>query len=351
MAVYTRLTKKDAAWVAKAFRLGEVRAFEGIAKGSVNTNYRLETADGTFFVRLDETRTKAQVLAEQELVAWLASRGFPTPEALPDARGRRVLALRDKPVAVYPWVPGADKDAADYRLADLAEAGRVLAALHHAAAGFARILPNRFGQVATAARWARIRARARIPTSDRAEIDEAVASFSRRPPPAGARGVVHGDWFADNLLFEGDRIVSVLDFEAAATDDLGFDVATAINALCWLPSSPDTFDARRVSAFLEGYRKAPGAGGPEAPRRERAASPKGEQARTDGPAPAADATLRYWLRASALRFTVTRIQDFRLKKSALRVEKDYRDFLRRLRFWTAADIGVQPRKKPTRKKR
>lgn len=316
MAVYTRLTKKDAAWVAKRFSLGAVRAFEGIAKGSVNTNYRLETERGTFFVRLDETRTRPQVVVEQELVAWLAACGFPTPEALRDARRRQVLVLRGKPVAVYPWVPGADMDAADYRLADLAEAGRALAALHHAAAGYPRVLPNRFGLVATAARWARIRARAKIPAADRAEIDAAVASFSRGPAPAGPHGVVHGDWFADNLLFEGPRIVSVLDFEAAASDHLTFDVATAINALCWLPDSPDHFDARRVSALLEGYRK--GA----------------------GPAPLGDATLRYWLRASALRFTVTRIQDFRLRKSSLRVEKDYRDFLRRLRFWTQADTGT-----------
>lgn len=315
MAVYTRIPKTEAARIAKRFRLGEVERFEGIAKGSVNTNYRLVTDRGTFFVRLDEKRTSREVAAEQTLIAFLAKHGFPTPEPLADANGKRLAALGKKPLAVFPWLPGADKEAHEYSLADLAEAGAMLARLHLASRGFPRRLPNRFGLVATAARWARIRTKARIPAAHREEIDAAVASLSERPAPAGPTGVVHGDWFCDNLLFEGERITGVLDFEAAATDALAFDVATAVNALCWLPSDPDRFRAPRVKALLEGYRRAKGPCQPALP---------------------GDESLRFWLRASALRFTVTRILDFRLRKSSLRVEKDYRDFLRRLRWWSRA---------------
>lgn len=186
----------------------------------------------------------------------------------------------------------------------------MLARLHLASAGFTTRLPNRFGLIATAARWSRIRAKARIPATHRAEIDAAVAELSRRPPPVGPVGVVHGDWFCDNLLFEGSRITGVLDFEAAATDALAFDVATAVNALCWLPDDPDRFRTLRVNALLEGYRQA------------------------KGPSPVDDDSLGFWLRGTALRFTISRIIDFRMRRSSLRVEKDYRDFLRRLRWWS-----------------
>ncbi|HVO31069.1 MAG TPA: homoserine kinase [bacterium] len=310
MAVYTKIPRKDAVAIAKAWRLGAVESFEGIAKGSVNTNYRLVTERGTFFVRLDETRTREQVEHEADLVAFLAGKGFPTPEPLVDARGARVRELLGKPLQVYPWTKGEDYPAEEYDRAHLAEAGRALARLHHAAKEFPATLPNRFGLVATSARWARIRKKAKIPAGDRAEIDAAVAESSREPAPPGPRGIVHGDWFADNLLFEEGRIVGVLDFEAAATDHLTFDVATAVNALCWKPSTPDRFDPRRVDALVDGYAKG------------------------KGPAALDSAALSFWLRASALRFTVTRVQDFRLRTSALRVEKDYRDFLRRLRFWS-----------------
>lgn len=310
MAVYTRLTKKEAAGIARRWDLGAVRAFEGIAKGSVNTNYRMVAERGTFFVRLDETRSRSELQAEGRLVSWLAARAFPTPESLPDRRGTRVGALRGKPLAVFPFLPGTDLDAAAYRRPELAAAGRMLARLHGAAAGYPEALRNRFGRSATAARWARIREKARIPRTDREEIDRALASFSAEPQPPGPSGIVHGDWFADNLLFEKGHIVGVLDFEAAATDHLTFDVATAVNALCWLPTSAERFDRRRVEALVDGY------------------------AAEGGPAALDEATLRYWLRFSALRFSITRVQDFRMRTSSLRVEKDYRDFLKRLRFWS-----------------
>ena len=320
MAVYTRIPKTEAARIAKRFRLGTVERFEGIAKGSVNTNYRLVTDRGTFFVRLDEKRTSREVAAEQTLIAFLAKNGFPTPEPLADSRGKRLAEYRKKPLAVFPWLPGADKEAHEYSLRDLSEAGRMLAKLHDASKGFPHRLPNRFGLIATAARWSRIRGKARIPAAHRDEIDAAVAALSERPAPSGPAGVVHGDWFCDNLLFQGARITGVLDFEAAATDALAFDVATAINALCWLPSDPERVRAPRVKALLEGYRDA------------RGPAFRGERQR----APLVDESLLFWLRASALRFTVTRILDFRLRTSSLRVEKDYRDFLKRHRWWARA---------------
>ena len=309
MAVYTKLSRKDAEWIAKRWRLGAPKRLDGIAKGSVNTNHRLVTASGAYFVRLEESREREEVEAEARLLAHLAARGLPTPEPLPDAKGRAVAELKDKPLVVFPWMPGEDRAAEDYSLRDLAAAGAMLARLHHAAKGWTEPLRNRFSRAAIAARWWRIRKKARIPAAHRDEIDAALVR--REPPPAGPGGVVHGDWFADNLLFdEKNVIVAVLDFGAAAVEDLTCDVATAVNALCWKKSDPDRFDRRRVAALLDGYGDA------------------------RGPASLEDAALDFWLRASALRFTVTRVQDFRMKKSSLRVEKDYRDFLRRLRFWS-----------------
>lgn len=310
MAVYTKLNAKQAAAIAARWKLGEPTEFVGVPKGSVNTNYRMVTPKGTWFVRLDETRDRKALEEETALLSHFAQRRFPTPEALPDKSGKRVGELDGKPLTVFPWMPGRDKDAEEYTRSELAEAGVMLARLHRVSEGYPKTLPNRFSRASIAARWARIRDKADVPKTEKAEIDAVVASFTRTPPPPGPVGIVHGDWFADNLLFEGPSIVAVLDFEAAATEHLTFDVATAVNALCWLKKKPDTFDRKRVAALLDGYERA------------------------NGPAELDQATLEYWLRATALRFTVTRIQDFRLKRSTLRVEKNYRDFLRRLRWWT-----------------
>jgi homoserine kinase type II len=121
------------------------------------------------------------------------------------------------------------------------------------------------------------------------------------------KGVIHGDLFADNLLFRGERLVAVLDFEAACRGKFIFDIATAVNALCFVN---EEYSLDRFRYLLRGY----------------------ESVRT--------LSLAEWdafpneLRYSSLRFTVTRLHDFFLRPvdSTERVEKDFREFFERLRI-------------------
>jgi homoserine kinase type II len=119
------------------------------------------------------------------------------------------------------------------------------------------------------------------------------------------KGIIHGDLFADNVKFKGSRLVGVMDFEAACRGKLIFDLATAVNALCY---TEERYRIERFESFIAGY---------EALR---------------------PLSLPEWdsfpneLRFSALRFTVTRIKDFYLRKvdENSRVYKDFKDFFDRL---------------------
>jgi Ser/Thr protein kinase RdoA (MazF antagonist) len=119
------------------------------------------------------------------------------------------------------------------------------------------------------------------------------------------KGVIHGDLFADNILFRGGKVAAVLDFEAAGYGKFIYDLSTAINALCYVDGH---YLIERFDALLRGYQSV------------------------------RILTLGEWdafpneLRFSALRFTVTRLKDFFLRpmESRMRVNKDFRDFLERL---------------------
>ncbi len=95
--------------------------------------------------------------------------------------------------------------------------------------------------------------------------------------------MIHGDLFADNLLFRGEKLTAVLDFEAACRGKFIFDIATAVNALCFVDGD---YSLDRFRFLLHGY----------------------ESVRT--------LSLAEWdafpneLRYSSLRFTVTRLHDF-----------------------------------------
>lgn len=312
VAVYTTLPESDARQLVEDYELGTFESLTGIAKGSVNTNYRLETGTGVYFIRIDERRTAEDLVYESALLDHLADRDFPAPRPLRDRAGHIQRTFERKQLMVFPFLPGADKPAHEYTHDELGACGEILARLHDATTDFAPTQRNRFGLESVRAMWrdSREPACGAVPEAA-ARIDESLerlASMLSGIQPE--RGTVHGDLFPDNVLFEDGSISGILDFEAACTEALAFDIATAVNALAW-PDGVDRPDSRRVRALLDGYRK----------RRA---------------LPAADA-LQTYLQLSATRFLVTRIRDFVLTPApdGGRVEKDYRDYQRRLSWWGA----------------
>src|SRR5262249_28363469 len=121
------------------------------------------------------------------------------------------------------------------------------------------------------------------------------------------RGVIHGDLFHDSLLFKGDKLVAMLDFEAACRGKFIFDLATAVNAL----------SVHGAACGREGL---------EARLHRAQALRRVSRAEWDA--------FTNELRLSAFRFSVTRLRDFvlRPKNGALRTDKDFREFYERLRI-------------------
>ena len=69
------------------------------------------------------------------------------------------------------------------------------------------------------------------------------------------RGAIHGDFFCDNVLFEGTRVSGVIDFGFAATDAYIYDLAIAVNDWCLLADAvrKGALDPGRVEAMVAAY--------------------------------------------------------------------------------------------------
>ena len=68
--------------------------------------------------------------------------------------------------------------------------------------------------------------------------------------PGAPRGLCHGDLFVDNVLWLGDRVGYLLDWEMACTEAFAWDLAVAVDAWCWHGGH----DHLRAVALVEGYR-------------------------------------------------------------------------------------------------
>lgn len=318
MGTFTRLDDAQLAELARAFGLGEVTAHRAIAAGTINSNYAIETASGRFFVRVNEGKSEHDVAWEARLVAALAEREVVTPPPLRSIDGRPYAPLAGaipKWVSVFAWRDGRHLAAGEVT-GKLAETfGAAFAQLHVAGLALPEAwrrgsiydlahLAGRFDRIAREGDPALAHAIAIL----REELAEAAHQGQVRR--RATHGMIHGDLFRDNVLWAGDSISAILDFEQASGGSLAYDIAVCINDWCWT-DQPRLEIAR---ALLAGYQRV-------------------------RPLTAEDrAALPVEIRAAAARFTITRITDVYLARVA-NPEKDFRAFLARCEAWRGPALG------------
>jgi homoserine kinase type II len=64
------------------------------------------------------------------------------------------------------------------------------------------------------------------------------------------KGLIHGDLFPDNTIFQGDTLIGFLDFEDAGMAPLLVDIAMTINGFCF---EENRLQADRMAIFLDAY--------------------------------------------------------------------------------------------------
>jgi homoserine kinase type II len=310
MALRTPLGEDEARQLCLRYGLA-LESIEPLpSRGTVNSNFRLRASGRVFFLRLNEGKRDEDVAGEIGLVDHLRVRGLATPEILRTRDGQAIVAAAGKPATLFPWLDGHEAAPNPQKIATVALVGTTLARLHRAGWGMkATELPRnhysidelerrlesfandkRVSAVVTPLRYELIRARRRRPT---------------------VTGLIHQDLFPDNVLVDrAGELVAVLDFEQATWGALVYDLAVCLNAWCWTGTTIDKPAADAVVAAYEKLR------------------PLDMSERT---------RLVDEARLAAARFAITRITDIELAVGVdpdLRRRKDYREYIRRLEYWS-----------------
>lgn len=302
MGRFTELDLADGQRIAAAHGLGACHEVTSIAAGTVNSNYFIDTAKGRYFVRLYEQQDVDGVEYEWALVDFLSAGGVPLPRRVVGPPPGE-LRVHGKPVVVYELVQGNDLCQALVTPSRAQAVGAALARASRVGRAFPTIRAGRFGLPDVARLLDRAHATGREElTTSIARLRSLHAELSERLPAGLPTGVVHGDLFRDNVLWQGDELVALLDWESASDGVLVYDLAVLMLAWC----CGDSLDFGLARALVDGYRS----------ERELEAS------EWDG--------LWWHLRAGCLRFATTRIIDVYLKGTYPPGYKDYRRFLQRL---------------------
>jgi homoserine kinase type II len=241
LSVYTTVGRAElAAWL-EPLALGALSDFAGIAAGMQNSNYFVTAGGVRRVLTVFEHLTPAQLDFYLALMAHLSARGIPCPQPVADPEGRLWRSLAGKPAALLSCLPGADIEAASAEQCSLL--GTTLARLHLAAADFPQPLPNPCG-----ADWRETVGCALLPqlsADERSRVTAELAFQAAQDYAALPRGVIHGDLFRDNVLWQSGQLSGVLDFYFAGEDVLLFDLAVVANDWC--------SDAEKLSTLVAGY--------------------------------------------------------------------------------------------------
>jgi homoserine kinase type II len=251
MAVYTDISDEELAALLADFDIGEAIAFKGIAEGVENSNFLLETDRGRYILTLYERRVRADDLPYfLNLLTWLADHGFPSARPVPDRDGRTLKTVRGKPAAIVDFLIGIS--ARRPTAAHCREAGAGLARLHLAGQGYPGRRENDLGQAAWGPLFAGLWDAAEALKPGLAQTIRADLDYLGRDWPRGLpTGVIHADFFPDNVFFRDGRFAAAFDFYFACDDAYAYDLAVALNAWCF--EADGSFNLTAGRAMLAGY--------------------------------------------------------------------------------------------------
>jgi homoserine kinase type II len=251
MAVYTDISDAELEAFLAGYDLGAPLSFKGVAEGVENSNFLLETEQGRFFLTIYERRVRREDLPFfLGFMQHLARHGFPSATPIASRTGALLGEVRGKPAAIVSFLTGISVRRPDP--AHCREAGAGLAWLHEAGAGFDSRRLNDLGHQAWAKLFDGLRSAAEDLKPGLARVIETdVAQLAAAWPTGLPKGVIHADYFPDNVFFRGARFAGAIDFYFAADDALAYDIGVALNAWCFEPDG--SFNVTAARAFVAGY--------------------------------------------------------------------------------------------------
>lgn len=244
MARYTQLQEIELLHIARNYDLRLIQ-FEPIDGGAGNSSYLLQTDQGEYVLTIFEEKTAAEVVNIGQLLQQLAANGFSTTHLLLSSKSDIAPLIRGKPLLLKAYISGQVYPDLDEGM--LFQVGAAMARLHEIPAPDYLPITHSYG-------------RQLFPTIFDQGIDpryeswlaEMTAYLNQYIPAGLPRGLIHGDLFFDNILFEDRDFKAIIDFEEACHYYKVFDIGMGIVGLC---AAEDKIDLEKARFLVAGYQQ------------------------------------------------------------------------------------------------
>jgi homoserine kinase type II len=253
MAVYTRFSDSELDLFLQNYALGTVTDLSEIEQGVENTNYFLTTQTGKYVLTIYEKRVNIDDLPYfLSFSEYLNSRNIATPSPVKNIYGHSFTDFMGKKAAIIHFLNGHNLTIPN--LLQCVSAGEFVAKMHNAQTGFAMTRPNDLSPLGSL--WELYKKIENLLQEQLPHFYPLVALevlyLQKNYPTNLTIGNIHGDIFPDNMFFDNDNAIGIIDFYFSCTDFLAYDLAIVLCAWCF---DKGQFNAHKFYALLKAYQR------------------------------------------------------------------------------------------------
>jgi homoserine kinase type II len=254
MASYTQITPEEAVEILSLYGKSvksSVIKLTPLSLGISNSNYRVDLDSETVLLKISNDKNQVQLAEEQAILFYLNQRGYPySLKPISLTTGELVYSYGKYFGVLYPFVPGIPPGPSDFTCN---EVGYALAKLHtivhdenelkklrrHEAVGYGPQEIYDYAMSATCPEDYREAFHFFFPDGLKNFF---AANF--------AKGIIHGDLYYDNTLFDNNHLSTVLDFEQAGIGEYVLDLGISLSGTCL---EKGRIISPLVNSYLQGY--------------------------------------------------------------------------------------------------
>ena len=255
MGVYSEIDLNEINEILKFYGLGQAVDFEPTLEGISNSNYKVKLDNGNkVLLKVSNDKTIEQLTNEQKILLKLKKYNY--EYSLPPFEtiaGKPIYHHNDFYGVVFPFISGFPPQVTE---ANCSQIGKALGRLHsleirsedldairpHDLVGYGGLSINEYTLKPDAA-----------PDFAKAFVEIFPDRLQNIPYDLFPSGIIHGDLYSDNSLFNDGKLVTLIDFEQSGTGRFILDLGIAISGTCL---KDENIDPKLIQSFLSGYEDA-----------------------------------------------------------------------------------------------
>ena len=251
MAVFTKLEKNEIEDFLKDYSIGNLISFEGIIKGTENTNYKIITSKNKYILTILEKRVQPEDLPFfMDLQNELAAHGFDCPLPVKNNKKSIINKLKDKNAVIITFLQG--ENLTNVMPEHCHELGLKIAQFTNITKNLNLSRQNSVGYKTWVSIYENFKNINNESYQEYFQILSKELIFLKNNWPINLpTAIIHADLFIDNILFIKNKISGIIDFYFSCNDFIAYELALTINAWCF--NDDLTFNYKNYNSLMMGF--------------------------------------------------------------------------------------------------